>query len=88
MEAAAVAERARQWNIPFYCIRVVTDTAWESFPLDFNRMRDASGRFSRSKIIAAACRKPVAVFPELMKLDRRCKDAAEALGDFIAGCRF
>jgi len=26
MEAAAVAAKATEWNIPFYCVRVVTDT--------------------------------------------------------------
>jgi len=87
MEAAAVAEKARAYNLPFYCIRVVTDTAKESFPLDFNHMRDASGRFSRTKIVAAALRRPN-VFPKLIELNKRCKLAAEALGDFIADTRF
>jgi len=87
MEASAVAARATEWSVPFSCIRVVTDTASESFPLDFNRMRDADGRFSRSKIIAAALLRP-AVFPELMKLNRRCNAAAKALGEFVASCRF
>jgi adenosylhomocysteine nucleosidase len=87
MEAAGVAEKAKEYNLPFYCIRVVTDSATESFPLDFNRMRDASGRFSRTKIIAAALRHP-SVFPKLIELNKRCKLAAEALGDFIADTRF
>jgi adenosylhomocysteine nucleosidase len=87
MEAAGVAAKAAEWNIPFYCIRVVTDTATESFPLDFNRLRDADGRFSRSKIVGAALRQP-SVFPELMKLNSRCKLASKALGDFVASCRF
>jgi adenosylhomocysteine nucleosidase len=87
MEAAGVAAKAGEWNLPFYCIRVVTDTAAESFPLDFNRMRDSAGRFNRAKILGAALRRPT-VFPELMKLNRRSKDAAKALGDFVASCRF
>jgi nucleoside phosphorylase len=87
MEAAAVATKAKEYNLPFYCIRVVTDTADESFPLDFNRMRDPNGRFSRSKILAAAFRRP-AVFPKLLRLNKRCKDASYALGDFIADTRF
>ncbi len=87
MEAAAVAERAEHWNVPFYAIRVVTDTARESFPLDFNRLRDPEGRFDRVKIIAAALRNPGS-FPALLKLDRRCKAAAQTLGDFIADTRF
>jgi adenosylhomocysteine nucleosidase len=88
MEAAAVAAKAAEWNIPFYCVRVVTDTATESFPLDFNRMRDADGRFSRMKIMAAALRRPGSVLPELLKLNKRCKDASHALGDFIVDASF
>ncbi len=87
MEAAAVAAKAREWNLPFYAIRVVTDTAAESFPLDFNRMRDSAGRFNRAKIITAALRRPGVIFPELLKLNKRCKNAAKALGDFIADSR-
>jgi adenosylhomocysteine nucleosidase len=87
MEAAAVSERARRWNLPFYAVRVVTDTADQDFPLDFNRTRSADGRFSRARIIAAALRRP-AVLPELMKLNKTTKRAARALGDFLADARF
>jgi adenosylhomocysteine nucleosidase len=88
MEAAALAARAQEWGVPFYCVRVVTDTAAESLPLDFNACRASDGRFSRSRIILAALRRPGVLFPELMKLDRRCRTASEALGDFVADCRF
>jgi adenosylhomocysteine nucleosidase len=88
MEAAAVAHRARQWNLPFYAVRVVTDAAWETLPLDFNRMRSADGHFSRAKIVAAALRRPFTMIPELMKLNSRTKRAALALGDFLADARF
>jgi nucleoside phosphorylase len=88
MEAAAIASRALAWNIPFYCIRVVTDTAHEEFSIDFNRVRDSDGRFSRSKIIAAAFRNPLKLFPELIKLNSRTKSAARVLGDFVATCEF
>jgi adenosylhomocysteine nucleosidase len=88
MEAAAVAARAKQHNVPFYAVRVVTDTLDEGFPLDFNEMRSADGRFSRAKILAAALRRPGLVFPELMKMNKRTKRAAQALGDFLADARF
>jgi adenosylhomocysteine nucleosidase len=88
MEAAAVAERAREWNIPFYAVRVVTDTSEESFPLDFDQARSADGRFSRTKIVWAALHRPVTVFPELIQLNNRTKRAAQALGDFLADARF
>ena len=88
MEAAAVGARAKQYNIPFYAVRVVTDACDEDFPLDFNRMRCDDGRFSRTRILAAALRRPRVVFPELMKLNKRTKRAAQALGDFLADARF
>lgn len=88
MEAAAVATRAGEWKIPFFCVKVVTDTAQESFPLDFNRLRDSQGRFSRARILMAALKKPVPTFSRLMKLDRRCRSASRTLGDFLANARF
>ena len=88
MEAAGVALKAAEWNLPFFCIRVVTDTSAETFPLDFNRMRDADGRFSRTRIMAAALRRPGSVLPELLKLSKRCKDASQALGDFLVDASF
>jgi adenosylhomocysteine nucleosidase len=88
MEAAAVAAKAKEYNVPFYCIRVVGDTANEALPLDFNQMRDAEGRFSRWKIIAAALRDPFRIFPELITLQRTSRSAALALGDFLGDCRF
>lgn len=88
MEAAGVEKVAREADVPFYCIRVVTDDASESLPLDFNRMRNSEGRFSRAKILAAAARSPRRTIPELRKLQRTSKSASLALGDFIANCRF
>jgi adenosylhomocysteine nucleosidase len=88
MEAAAVAARAKQGNVPFYAVRVVTDACNESFSLNFNQLRNSDGRFSRAKILRAALHKPRIIFPELMKLNQRTKCAAQALGDFLADARF
>lgn len=88
MEAAAVAGRARNSNVPFFAVRVVTDAVWETLPLDFNRLRSADGRFNRVKIVAAALTRPFTMLPELMKLNSRTKRAAQALGDFLADARF
>ncbi len=88
MEADVLCRRAEEWGVPFYCVRVVTDTADEELPLDFNRLRDADGRFSRSRILLAALRRPGSLVPELLRFDRRCRSASAALGEFIADCRF
>ncbi len=87
MEAAAVAARAIQWSIPFFAVRVVTDTCDQDFGLDFNRMRSDDGRFSTAKILMEGMRRPT-VLPELIKLNKITKRAAQALGDFLADARF
>ena len=88
MEAAAVESRAREWRLPFYCVRAVSDTASEYIALDLNEMRDAEGRFSRSRIVARALRSPLRLVPELLRLNRNSGRAAKALGDFFANCSF
>jgi len=84
MESAAVARKAREWEMPFGCVRVVSDVADENLPLDFNRYRDADGRFSRTRIALAAMSHPFTVLPGLIRLDRNCRLAAERLGEFLA----
>jgi hypothetical protein len=86
MESAAVAQKAQEWALPFGCVRVVSDAAREDLPLDFNRYRDADGRFERTRIALAALGRPFTVLPGLMRLDRDCRRAAERLGEFLANC--
>lgn len=85
MESAAVRAKAAEWGVKYDCIRVVSDTAEEDMPLDFNRYRDAEGRFSRTRIALAAMGRPFSVMPRLLRLDRNCRAATEALGQFFAG---
>jgi adenosylhomocysteine nucleosidase len=86
MESAAVARKAREWDVPFGCVRVVSDVAGDDLPLDFNRYRDADGRFERMRIALAALGRPFTVLPRLVRLDRDCRRAAERLGEFLANC--
>lgn len=88
MEAAAVLERARQWQVPFYCIRAVSDMADEGFTLDLNATRDMAGRFRVGRILAQAARQPRTGIPELLRLRRNSQTAAKALGEFIGNCSF
>jgi adenosylhomocysteine nucleosidase len=87
MESAAAAAKAREWGVPFRCIKVVSDAAQENMPLDFNLYRDATGRFSRGRIALAALRHPFTAVPGLLRLDRNCRKAAEKLGEFLADCQ-
>ena len=88
MEAATVEQKAREWGVPFLCIRVVSDAASDDMPLDFNQFRDADGRFSRSRIVRAALRQPFTSIPALLRLHKSCRHASEKLGVFFANCRF
>jgi adenosylhomocysteine nucleosidase len=88
MESCAVAEKARQWGVPFRCVRVVSDEAGGDLPLDFNLYRDGDGRFQLVRIALAALRRPLTVLPELIRLDRDCRTAAERLGEFLADCEY
>jgi adenosylhomocysteine nucleosidase len=88
MEDAAVAERAARLGVPFCSIRAVMDGAGQDFFLDFNKLRDSSGRFSRGLILKAALAQPRRALPELIRLERQGRIAARALGEFIADCRF
>jgi uridine phosphorylase len=88
MEAAAVASKAREWGVPFHCVRAVSDTAADDMPLDFNRYRDAEGRFSRGRITLGALARPFTAIPALLRLDHNCRLASKALGEFFADCRF
>lgn len=88
MEAAAVARYASGNKLPFFCIKAVSDESSEVLPLDFNQYRDREGRFSRTRIIAAALVRPWQTMPGLLRLDRNSRIAAESLGEFLADCRF
>jgi adenosylhomocysteine nucleosidase len=88
MEAGAVAEFAAQRRTPLFCVRSVTDTAGQSFVLDFNKALLSDGHFGTIKLLTSALVNPGKAFPELFRLRRSCRIATLKLGDFIAGCRF
>lgn len=87
MEAAAVARVAQEKGVAFYCVRVVSDAASDTLPIDFNLYRAPSGRFSRGRILGAALARPWS-FRGLMRLNRNSIRAARCLGDFLVSCRF
>jgi len=88
MEAAGVAGRAAVLELPFYCIRAVTDVASEDLANDFNAALRTGGHFDTMHIFWHALRHPVARVPELIRLRQNCDRAARTLGDFFANCRF
>jgi uridine phosphorylase len=88
MEAGAVALAANQKKLPFYCVRVVSDTALEDFSIDFNRLRDTEGRFDRKMIAVRGLLSPFTGLPNLITMAVRGKATSTILGDFLADCEF
>ena len=88
MEAGGVARSAFARGIPMFSIRSVTDTAKETFVVDFNKALLSDGHFGTMKLLTSALRSPGKAFPELFRLRNSCLMATRTLGEFIAGCRF
>ncbi len=88
MEAAGVARAARELDVPFYCIRAVSDLADESFVIDFESFLMSDGRFNVPSLVIHAMAHPIKGLSELLRLQRRTAAAAKQLGGFLAGCGF
>lgn len=88
MEAAGMVRVVREYKIPLFCVRSVSDRAGEGFSLDLNGALRPDGRFDTLRLLRQAMARPAARFPELLRLSARSRVASRALGDFIAGCRF
>lgn len=87
MESASVARKAASRQIPFGCVKVVSDAAREGFGIDLNEARDREGRFQTAGILMEAMRNPVRGVPELVRLFRQSRYAAGRLGEFLVNCR-
>jgi purine-nucleoside phosphorylase len=82
MEAAGIARAAEDLDVPFYCIRAVSDLAAEDFQNDFNAALQPDGRFSIFRLVAQLKLK------ELIELQKRTTLASKKLGDFLAATSF
>jgi uridine phosphorylase len=78
MESGWIREQCRQAGVASATVRVISDTAEEDLPLDFNRLTDASQRLCPFKLAAALLRRPAAV-PALWRLRRQTAIAGRAL---------
>jgi len=82
MEAAGVARASEDLDLPFYCIRAVSDLAHEDFVNDFNAALGPDGRFSILRLAKQL------KFRELLRLKQRTALASRKLGDFLAATTF
>jgi len=78
MESAVVHEICRQHNIPCVTVRVISDTANEDLPLDFNQLAKADQSLDFGKLAWAIAKSPGKI-PALMALGKKTNVASKRL---------
>ncbi|HTX21064.1 MAG TPA: hypothetical protein VMD27_04255 [Candidatus Aquilonibacter sp.] len=82
MESAAIHGVCTEKSIPCVTIRVVSDTANEDLPLDFNALAKADKNLDFGKLFLAIAKSPGKI-PALMKLQKQTQFAAEKLAEVL-----
>ena len=83
MESAAIHAVCAEYAIPCATVRVISDTAHEDLPLDFNALTKPDKSIDFGKLFFAIAKSPNKI-PQLMQLQKKTKFAAERLADVLA----
>ena len=83
MESAGIHRVSLERNVDCATVRVISDGANEDLPLDFNALMTDSFRLNYSKLAWTLLKHPGKV-PQLFKLQRHTRRAAESLGGVLA----
>jgi nucleoside phosphorylase len=83
MESAAIHAVCREQGIPCATVRVISDTADEDLPLDFNALAKPDISLDYGKLALAIAKSPGAI-GALLKLRKRTRFAAEQLADMLS----
>ena len=78
MESATLRVLARERGIPGATVRVISDAAGDTLPLDFNRLMTAGDRLDFTRLAWALVRSPGTI-PRLMAFQKTVHRAADAL---------
>jgi adenosylhomocysteine nucleosidase len=82
MESGAIQSVCRESGIPCVTVRVISDTADEDLPLDFNEFLTPDKKLDMGKLMLSVAKKPWKM-GALMELQRKTKLAAERLGEVL-----
>jgi len=82
MESAAIHAVCAEKNIPCVTVRVISDTAHEDLPLDFNGLAKADKSLDFGKLAWAIAKSPGKI-PQLMALGKKTSFAAKQLADVL-----
>jgi adenosylhomocysteine nucleosidase len=83
MESEAIHAVCRERGIPCVTVRVISDTASEDLPLDFNALSKPDKNLDYGKLFWAIVRSPGKI-GALMQLQKRTKFAAAQLAEILA----
>ena len=83
MESAAIHAICRERGIPCATVRVISDTAGEDFPLDFNALAKPDMSLAYGRLARAIAKSPGKI-GGLMKLQKNTRFAAERLADVLS----
>lgn len=81
MEAAALARLAAMRDIPFYCIKGVSDGLNEDLP-DFNRFISPDGQFKTADFILYALLRP-GYWPALVRMGENSRRASRSIAESL-----
>lgn len=84
MESEAIAKLCAGRQIPCATVRVISDTADQDLPLDFNALMTPDFKLSSSKLAFALMKSPGAM-PRLLELQRNTQKGAKKLADALGG---
>lgn len=82
MESESIREYCRERDIPAATLRVISDTALEDLPLDFNTLMSPAQKIHYGKLTWALVRAPFKL-AELLAFQQKTIDAAKSLGEFL-----
>ncbi len=81
MEAAAIARLATMRNIPFYCVKGVSDALGDNLP-DFNRFLSPSGQFNLARFTLFALLRPQ-YWHSLIRMGENSRKAAAGIAEQV-----
>ncbi len=82
MESEIITRVCREFALPCQTVRVISDTAHEDLPLDFNALMTGEQKLSPVKLAWAMARAPQKI-PALMRLGKNSAQASERLAEAL-----